>query len=131
MEIKDCLRCGRQWTYRGDGRPIRCGQCKSPYWDRERIKEAVDVNGRGAGVIEAGAVVGGGDGDAVPVLRRSKGKKKHLHPVREVRGELGAGGLPDSGSTVEECRRKRHELYRADNGWWCSTCKRTVCEGVK
>ena len=37
MEIKHCLRCGEQWCYRGVGRPIRCGKCKSPYWDREKV----------------------------------------------------------------------------------------------
>lgn len=35
MEIKHCKRCGEEWCYRGGGEPIRCGKCKSPYWDRE------------------------------------------------------------------------------------------------
>ena len=38
MEIKHCLRCGEPWCYRGEGRPLRCGKCKSPYWDRPRRK---------------------------------------------------------------------------------------------
>ena len=37
MEIKTCKRCGEPWCFHGTGRPIRCGKCKSPYWDRERI----------------------------------------------------------------------------------------------
>ena len=36
MEIKHCERCGGDWCYRGTGRPLRCGKCKSPYWDRPR-----------------------------------------------------------------------------------------------
>ena len=36
MEIKVCVRCGKEWCYRGIGRPVRCGKCKSPYWDREK-----------------------------------------------------------------------------------------------
>lgn len=36
MEIKHCKRCGQPWCYRGEGRPLRCGKCKSPYWDRPR-----------------------------------------------------------------------------------------------
>lgn len=39
MEIKNCKRCGSQWCFRGSGRPVRCGKCKSPYWDRERQGE--------------------------------------------------------------------------------------------
>ena len=38
VEIKHCLRCGEPWCYRGEGRPLRCGKCKSPYWDRPRKK---------------------------------------------------------------------------------------------
>ena len=34
MDINHCLRCGRDWCYRGEGRALRCGKCKSPYWDR-------------------------------------------------------------------------------------------------
>lgn len=39
MEIKHCERCGEDWCFRGSGRPIRCGRCKSPYWDRPRDGE--------------------------------------------------------------------------------------------
>ncbi len=38
MEIKHCERCGGDWCYRGTGRPLRCGKCKSPYWDRPRAR---------------------------------------------------------------------------------------------
>ena len=41
MEIKNCKRCGEPWCFHGTGRPIRCGKCKSPYWDRER-QDAVE-----------------------------------------------------------------------------------------
>ena len=43
MEIKNCKRCGEPWCFHGTGRPIRCGKCKSPYWDRERINEMSKV----------------------------------------------------------------------------------------
>jgi len=36
MEIKYCLRCKRNWCFRGTGRPTCCGKCKSPYWDKEK-----------------------------------------------------------------------------------------------
>ena len=39
MELKTCKRCGEEWCFHGIGRPIRCGKCKSPYWDRERRNE--------------------------------------------------------------------------------------------
>ena len=37
LEIKTCKRCEKDWCYHGTGRPRRCGKCKSPYWDKERI----------------------------------------------------------------------------------------------
>lgn len=36
VDIKHCVRCDEDWCFYGTGRPIRCGKCKSPYWDRER-----------------------------------------------------------------------------------------------
>ena len=41
MAIYECKRCGEPWCFHGTGRPIRCGKCKSPYWDRER-QDAVE-----------------------------------------------------------------------------------------
>ncbi len=29
-----CARCNHVWLPRGEGRPVRCAKCKSPYWDR-------------------------------------------------------------------------------------------------
>src|SRR5665213_374142 len=45
MEIKHCLRCEKDWCFRGKGRPLRCGKCKSPYWDKERINEVSENHG--------------------------------------------------------------------------------------
>ncbi len=35
-----CLKDGKpyQWIPRSDNKPVRCPQCGSPYWDRERTK---------------------------------------------------------------------------------------------
>lgn len=44
MEIKWCKRCGKDWCFRGEGRPLRCGKCKSPYWDQEKINEGNGEN---------------------------------------------------------------------------------------
>ena len=33
VEIKHCKRCECDWCFRGAGRPLRCGKCKTPYWD--------------------------------------------------------------------------------------------------
>ena len=46
MELKTCKRCGEVWFFHGSGRPLRCGKCKSPYWDRERRDEAVVVKAK-------------------------------------------------------------------------------------
>lgn len=41
VEIKHCKACGEEWCFRGVGRPIRCGKCKSPYWDKDRKIAAI------------------------------------------------------------------------------------------
>jgi len=34
-----CLRCGQTWESLNP-HPLRCGKCKSPYWDKRRINVA-------------------------------------------------------------------------------------------
>lgn len=49
MEIKFCLRCNRDWCFRKTGRPLRCGKCGSPYWDKPpKILNAVVTGHVGA-----------------------------------------------------------------------------------
>lgn len=80
MEIKHCVRCEKDWTYRGTGRPIRCGQCRSPYWDRERTHGTVQAKavrvrqgrlpdglGRAAGNSGHSDALGVPPAEAVPV----------------------------------------------------------------
>lgn len=33
-----CKRCSHEWTPRSNKPPRVCPKCKSPYWDRERIR---------------------------------------------------------------------------------------------
>jgi len=35
-----CKRCNRTWTPRKEELPIQCPKCRSPYWDRERVKRS-------------------------------------------------------------------------------------------
>ena len=34
-----CERCEHEWTPRIDIKPIVCPKCKSPYWDKPRVKK--------------------------------------------------------------------------------------------
>ena len=34
-----CKRCGHKWAPRKEERPLTCPNCKSPYWDKERIRK--------------------------------------------------------------------------------------------
>lgn len=34
-----CNRCGRTWYPRKPEKPKRCGRCKSPYWNKERVMQ--------------------------------------------------------------------------------------------
>lgn len=33
-----CLRCGHEWIPTSDKPPKVCPKCKSPYWNRERVR---------------------------------------------------------------------------------------------
>lgn len=43
MQIKHCLRCDEDWCYRGTGAPLRCGKCKSPYWNEPKKGARLEV----------------------------------------------------------------------------------------
>lgn len=34
-----CNRCDHEWIQRGTNLPKVCPQCKSPYWNKERVKQ--------------------------------------------------------------------------------------------
>jgi len=40
-----CLRCEHSWFPRKPEKPLRCGKCGSPYWDRKRQRR-VRVEGK-------------------------------------------------------------------------------------
>jgi hypothetical protein len=33
-----CKRCNYSWTPRKKQKPVQCPKCKSPYWNREKVK---------------------------------------------------------------------------------------------
>lgn len=33
-----CLRCGHKWSPRKPVTPKCCGKCKTPYWDRPKVR---------------------------------------------------------------------------------------------
>jgi DNA-directed RNA polymerase subunit RPC12/RpoP len=39
ITVNTCSRCGHEWPQRKtDGKPIRCAKCRSPYWDKDKLK---------------------------------------------------------------------------------------------
>ena len=40
VKIRVCKRCGHEWALRKsqDGEPVTCPKCKTPYWNKERVK---------------------------------------------------------------------------------------------
>jgi rubrerythrin len=36
--MRICLRCGHNWRPRKDDPPVQCPNCKSPYWDKEKLR---------------------------------------------------------------------------------------------
>lgn len=90
MRLHVCLRCGKEWCYRGTGVPRRCGQCGSPYWDKERRNAEVHVATEGS--------TKGGPGDT-PV-QEADAEENHVHAVGEFEGP------PDFSQDVcPECKR--------------------------
>jgi hypothetical protein len=90
-QIKHCKMCGQPWCCRGSGRPIRCGKCKSPYWERGRVngaKPSVVRSGKGGGKKR------GRNDASVPVLPGAQGGAVELHSVQSVWDKLAARGKP-------------------------------------
>ncbi len=38
MKAYRCERCGHTWVPRTERRPTICPRCKSPYWDKARLR---------------------------------------------------------------------------------------------
>jgi predicted Zn-ribbon and HTH transcriptional regulator len=34
-----CERCGHSWKRRSEKLPKTCPKCRSPYWDKERVRK--------------------------------------------------------------------------------------------
>ena len=47
-----CDRCTHEWIPRGDGQPLTCPKCRSPYWNRPR-KAATTYEDFRDGVMKA------------------------------------------------------------------------------
>lgn len=114
MTIFTCKACGMEWCFRGVGSPLRCGKCKSPYWDRERVNEGGGDKGGGGD----GAVVhlgGGGRHSAV----EGQGK-----PVPSGRGDEGVGSVAadehgsdeGAGKDAEAVAMCPYSEYNPDDG---------------
>lgn len=41
MEIMQCNRCKHKWYKRKPDRSKWCPKCKSPYWDKERVRRVI------------------------------------------------------------------------------------------
>ena len=44
LPVCTCLRCGHSWVPRKPERPMTCANCRSPYWDKPRQREADAVS---------------------------------------------------------------------------------------
>lgn len=78
-----CGRCEHEWLRR-TGRPKQCPKCRSPYWDRPRVR------GEGKAVVEVMAEKKSRDGLAGVVAQNSVGGAPSLPPMgkSELGGEL-------------------------------------------
>jgi len=43
LQKLNCIRCGHSWFKRMDRLPKVCSKCKSPYWNKSRIKRKVRI----------------------------------------------------------------------------------------
>ena len=105
VEIKHCKRCGCDWCFRGFGRPLRCGKCKTPYWD----VEVGDAGIRdGVGRVDSG---GGQDnravGEGLRKLEIGTGYMVHSSTVRGKNSgpRVGAAGDGANGKGIQKDAR--------------------------
>ena len=111
MKIEHCERCNEDWCYRGNGRAIRCGKCKSPYWDRpysDRSVGRIPVGGEHGGsatVSEVRERVGkDADGEVVvPGVSKAVGIAQGLEPL-VVSAKAGASAGSSPAPRVSLCR---------------------------
>ena len=62
---RHCKRCGHVWRPRRDEPPVQCPDCRSPYWDKEKVNGIKRGDaGVGRGSVEQRA----GDDATMPVL---------------------------------------------------------------
>ena len=109
MKIVHCLRCNRDWCYRGLGRALRCGKCKSPYWDREVLDGKVSVE------VDASDV----ESKDQRVAVQSSGSRDHQQStVAQVGGDV----RPDAKApSVLSCPVHGAGCgFAKVGGWWCS-----------
>lgn len=126
MEIKTCKRCGEPWCFHGTGRPIRCGKCKTPYWDRE-AKVAAEGVKENAGVENRRSEVGSDKlrrvgGNSTLVKRSAKRTVpfrtgKEVNPVEQGVEPVFIQDAP----TVKTCRGCEGDLRQMKGKWVC--CK--------
>lgn len=101
MTINHCRRCGREWCFTGAGRALRCGKCKSPYWDRER------QNGGDTDQRREGAPRGKATRSAAEEVRAQPGAETHRSPSGKRQGPQGSSpGRPAhaAGCTCLMCK---------------------------
>jgi predicted Zn-ribbon and HTH transcriptional regulator len=44
IEKLKCNRCKHEWYPRSESIPLECPKCKSPYWNKPRIREHKEVS---------------------------------------------------------------------------------------
>jgi hypothetical protein len=132
VEIKRCLRCGGEWCYYGTGRPMRCGRCKSPYWDKERGN--VDI--RRGGVESAGPAERSGGGVGVSVVRAGEPEEKPAPACRACEGTLrvikgklvccvvgcSMEGVEQGAAEPAAQNHAGHRIFKAGERRYCMTC---------
>jgi DNA-directed RNA polymerase subunit RPC12/RpoP len=128
MTIYSCKRCGRDWCFRGTGKPLRCGECKSPYWDKERVNSIYRGEARnGSGVsvrylVDGGITQRGRAQTAVQIGKSEEDSKAvQIRPTPpEIEavmckyteydpdtGETMACGLPEHGPKIKHARWRK------------------------
>ena len=120
MRFEHCKRCGGDWCYRGVGRALRCGICKSPYWDREKRNDVPSVSRSKNGSIPVsgpgnGSAIGGGKiGRAEPIQLP---ERVRVAQAVESGSDAGFGGDAEA---VKVCKSCGERLIPSRGFWVCT-----------
>lgn len=105
-EIAVCTRCGNDWPRRVEN-PAQCPECKSPYWNKPRVRAVPVVTAK----IETRPA------KIAEIMSRPKVEAKVV--AAEVPVSQNKSGITDT-----KCLKPNHLTFMSGEKFFCLTCSK-------